>query len=191
VPAPAPDQLDESGVRRVWQALLDAVREQSRTTQVLLSNATVRAVEGNTLVLTLPNAPLARRLGDERNIEIIKRGMRAVLGVDWQVRCEHADGDAGPRSAQQQSQRPRPPQRSVERPASQRPAAPQPSDDGIPPPPEPPDPEAALPQASVDDEAMLAEAASMSREHPHRRAPEEVALELLVEQLGARRIDEA
>jgi DNA polymerase III subunit gamma/tau len=191
---PRPDQLDEAGVRQVWQALLDAVREQSRTTQVLLSNATVRAVEGSTLVLTLPNAPLARRLGDERNIEIIKRGMRTVLGVDWQVRCEHADGDAGPRSTQstqQQSQRTRPPQRSVERPASRRPAAPQPSDDGIPPPPAPPDPEDALPQAPVDgDEAMLAEAASMSREYPRCRDPEEVALELLAEQLGARRIDE-
>ncbi len=192
---PATDQLDVAAVRQVWQALLDAVREQSRATQVLFSNATASAVEGSTLVLTLPTAPLARRLGDERNVEMIKRALRAVLGVDWQVRCEHADGDAGPRSAQQQSQRARPPQRSVERPASRRPAAPQLPDDGVPPPPEPPDPEdpgaVAIPQAPVDDdEAMLAEAASMSREHSRRRDPEEVALELLTEQLGARRIDE-
>jgi hypothetical protein len=37
---------------------------------------------------------------------------------------------------------------------------------------------------------MLAEAASMSREHSSRRDPEEVALALLAEQLGARRIDD-
>jgi hypothetical protein len=36
---------------------------------------------------------------------------------------------------------------------------------------------------------MLVEAAGMSQEHPSRRDPEEVALELLAEQLGARRID--
>ncbi|MGH3921164.1 MAG: DNA polymerase III subunit gamma/tau, partial [Pseudonocardiaceae bacterium] len=191
----APDQLDAAAVRRVWPALLDAVREQSRTTQVLLSNATASAVQGSTLVLTLPNAPLARRLGDERNVELIKAALRAVLGVDWQVRCEHADSDAGSCGAQQQSppttQRTRPPQRSVERPASRRPAAPPPPDDGIPPPPEPPDPEDVSPQAPVDDdEAMLAEAAGMSREHSSRRDPEEVALALLAEQLGARRIDD-
>jgi hypothetical protein len=40
-----------------------------------------------------------------------------------------------------------------------------------------------------DDEAMPAEAAGMSREHASRRDPEEVALELLAQQLGARRID--
>jgi hypothetical protein len=37
---------------------------------------------------------------------------------------------------------------------------------------------------------MLAEAAGMSQEHSTRRDPEEVALALLAEQLGARRIDE-
>jgi hypothetical protein len=36
---------------------------------------------------------------------------------------------------------------------------------------------------------MLAEAASMSLQHSSRRDPEDVALELLAEQLGARRID--
>jgi DNA polymerase-3 subunit gamma/tau len=182
----------------VWQALLDAVREQSRATQALFSNSTASAVEGSTLVLTLPTAPLARRLGEERNVEIIKRALHTVLGVDWQVRCEHASGDAGPGGNQQPrraSERvARPPQRSPERPAGRLPTPPQLPDDGIPPPPESPDPEdpgaAALPHAPVDDdEAMLAETAGMPQVHADRRDPEEVALELLAEQLGARRID--
>jgi DNA polymerase III subunit gamma/tau len=181
----APEQLDAAAVRRVWPALLDAVREQSRTTQVLLSNATANAVQGSTLVLNLPNAPLARRLGEDRNVELIKTALRTVLGVDWQVRCEHAGGDAGIPSAQvqpqKQSQRQHQRTRPPERPASGRPAA-QAPDDSVPPPPEPP---------VDDDEAMLAEAAGMSQQHATRRDPEEVALALLAEQLGARRIDES
>lgn len=188
-----------AAVRRVWQALLDAVREQSRATQALFSNSTASAVEGSTLVLTLPTAPLARRLGEERNVEMIKRALRDVLNVDWQVRCEHASGDAGPGVAQQPQRPPervaRPPQRSPERPVYRRPATPQPPDDGIPPPPEPSDPDdpgaVALPQAPVDgNEAMRAEAAGTPQAHAERRDPEEVALELLAAQLGARRIDE-
>lgn len=158
-------------MRRVWQALLDAVREQSRTIQALLSNATASAVEGNTLVLTLPNAPLARRLGEERNAEVIKRALNTVLGVDWQLRCEHVSADASFPGTPKQT------------PRNRRPAAPQPQTE-----PEPPAPANAAPPVD-DDEAMLAETAGMSREHPSRRDPEEVALALLAEELGARRID--
>ncbi len=190
----APDQLDAAAVRRVWPALLEAVREQSRTTQVLLSNATASAVQGSTLVLTLPNAPLARRLGDDRNVELIRAALRTVLGVDWQVRCEHADGETGaggaskPQHAAERAARS--PQRSAERPTYRRPAAPQAPDDSAPPPPEPPDPEDPGPPAPLDDgEAMRAEAKGVAQEHPRRRDPEEVALALLAEQLGARRLD--
>ncbi|MGB8960682.1 MAG: DNA polymerase III subunit gamma and tau [Pseudonocardiaceae bacterium] len=183
-PVLAPDQLDAAAVRRVWPALLDAVREQSRTTQVLLSNATASAVQGSTLVLILPNAPLARRLGDERNVELIKAALHTVLGVDWQVRCEHAD-EAGTSKQHIAEGASRPPQRSAERPAYRRP--------GTPPEPESParDPGAvAAPHAPVDDdEAMLVEAPGMSHEPTSRRDPEEAALELLAEQLGARRLD--
>jgi DNA polymerase III subunit gamma/tau len=196
---PVAGQLDAVAVRQAWQALLDAVREQSRATQALFSNSTASAVEGSTLVLTLPTAPLARRLGEERNIEMIKKALRDVLGVDWQVRCEHAGGAAAPGGAQQ-SQRPaeraaHAPQRSAERPVYRRPTTPQPPGDGIPPPPEPPDPDdpgtVALPQAPVDDdEVKLAETAEMPQVHAERQDPDKIALELLTAQLGARRIDE-
>jgi DNA polymerase-3 subunit gamma/tau len=185
-PQPASGQLDAAAVRRVWQALLDAVREQSRATQVLFSNSTASAVEGNTLVLSLPTAPLARRLGEERNIEMIKKALNSVLGVDWQVRCEHPGANAGPGGAQHSS--PLPPKRPVgrrpeapppERRAARRPEAPPPPADGVPPPPEPPDPEDLGAPPPPDDEAV----------HSPRLDPEQVALELLAEQLGARRID--
>ncbi|MGH3786873.1 MAG: DNA polymerase III subunit gamma and tau, partial [Pseudonocardiaceae bacterium] len=192
---PAPGQPDVAAVRQAWQALLEAVREQSRATQVLFSNATATAVEGSTLVLTLPTAPLARRLGEKRNVEMIKRALQSVLGVDWHVRCEHAGGEARSSSAPPPQRIARPPQRSLQRPPNRPSATSQTPDDSIPLPPEPSDTDdsraAAPPQTPMDDEAMLAEAASMSREHPNRRDPEEVALELLAAQLGARRIDEA
>ncbi|MGH3796413.1 MAG: DNA polymerase III subunit gamma/tau, partial [Pseudonocardiaceae bacterium] len=219
-PTPATSgRLDAAAVRRVWQALLDAVREQSRAAQVLLSNATASAVEGDTLVLTLPTAPLARRLADERNTEMIKGALRTVLGVDWRVRCEHA-GDPVPRGPVAQPQRARPAQPPPERPARQpvrRPSAPQrpaKPDDGIPPPPEPPDPadppEPDPPEPDPDDPgpvprfvapperpsvppddyeaSMIAESVADLDNSRHRN-PDEAALELLAEQLGARRID--
>ena len=170
---PVSDQLDAAAVRRVWQALLDAVREQSRATQVLFSNSTASAVEGDTLVLSLPTAPLARRLGEERNLEMIKRALRSVLGVDWNVRCEHTGANTGPAGVQS-------PQRSPDRPAGKRSELPPRSaDHGMPPPPEPPDFEEPSMPASPHDEPI----------HSAPLDPEQVALELLAEQLGARRID--
>ncbi len=89
--------------------------------------------------------------------------------------------------------------------APQRPATP---DNGVPLPPEPPEfsdppdpsqeppgptPRIAAPptppQAVDDEEAMLAEAADSDWEPSSRRDPEDAALELLAEQLGARRLD--
>jgi DNA polymerase III subunit gamma/tau len=175
---PAPGQLDAAAVRRVWQALLDAVREQSRATQVLFSNSTASAVEGDTLVLSLPTAPLARRLGEERNIEMIKRALRTVLGVDWQVRCEHGGSNPGPAGAQ-------PPHRPPERPAGRRLETP--PHDAVPPPPEPPGFDEPDTPAVPDDAAGLGDAAVVG-DKPSLD-PEQVALELLTEQLGARRLD--
>ena len=175
---PVAGQLDAAAVRRVWQALLDAVREQSRATQVLFSNSTASAVEGDTLVLSLPTAPLARRLGEERNIEMIKRALRTVLGVDWQVRCEHGGSNPGPAGAQPQH---RPPERPVGRRLET------PPHDAVPPPPEPPSFDEPDPSAVPDDAAGLGDAAVVS-DKPSLD-PEQVALELLTEQLGARRID--
>ncbi|MGQ0772905.1 MAG: DNA polymerase III subunit gamma and tau [Pseudonocardiales bacterium] len=218
--SPPSGELDVAAVQRVWQALLDAVREQSRATQALLSNATVTAVERDTLVLTLPTAPLARRLADERNTELIKGALRTVLGVQWQVRCEHAGGDPAPRGAarsSQQPQRARPEQRPPDRPARASgpasgpaaPAAPKRSvtpDDGIPLPPEPPDPAEPpepedtgptprfaaprpQPQTTGRVEAVRTEAADADRERTSSRHPDEVALELLADRLGARPIE--
>lgn len=156
-PAPAaPGELNAAAVRSMWPTVRDKVRERSRTTAVMLSGATVLAVEDNTLVLTHEAAPLAKRLSEQRNADVIVEALKDALGVNWRVRCE-----TGPPAAADLTVPP--PQ--VEEPAVQ--------------------------QNSVqrdEEESMLAEAGRTDPSEP-RRDPEEVALELLQNELGARRID--
>jgi DNA polymerase-3 subunit gamma/tau len=158
VAAPAPAAVtgepNAAAVRGMWTTVREKVRQRSRTTEVMLAGAIVRAVDGDTLVLSHESAPLAKRLTEQRNADVIREALKDALGVDWKIRCE--TGPAGP-----------------------------------PPAPEPDEPVAAFapPQSDRDDEeSMLAEAGGDTSETP-RRDPEEVALELLQNELGARRID--
>lgn len=183
-PAP-PSPLDAAAVRRVWSEILATAKQRSRSTGALMVNATVRAVDGDVLVLTIGSEPLARRLSEQRNTDVIADALHAVLGVRWRVRCDH--GDAAPPSTRPAATRsPAPPQRpsrsAPSRPAPTRRSAP---DTGEPLPPEPPDEE--IPPE--DEEAMMAEAAADAAAPTVRRDPEEVAIELLSAQLGATAIE--
>ncbi len=147
-PAPSPASLDAAAVRRVWSEILAAARQRSRSTEALLVNATVRAVDGDTLVLTIASPPLARRLSEPRNTEVIAEALHAVLGVRWTVRCDQGDGPpparpAGARPESRPRQAPtRPSTRDVEqasppaKPSGREPegggapARPEPSDEG-------------------------------------------------------------
>ncbi|OZM82478.1 DNA polymerase III subunit gamma and tau [Pseudonocardia sp. MH-G8] len=196
--------LDAAAVRRVWSEVLSAARAQSRSIEAMLVNATVRAVQGDTLVLGIGAPSLARRLSEPRNADIVSAALHTVLGVRWQVRCEHGEAPAaapapsgGARSAP--PRRPAPsdaPQRQQAAPPSARANRPPPvrrstggaPEDGVPLPPEPPDDDA---PPDDDEEAMLAEAAvPVSDADAVRRDPEEAAIELLTTQLGARAIDQ-
>lgn len=171
VEAPPPAALtgepNAAAVRSMWSTVRDKVRERSRTTEVMLSGAIVRAVDGDTLVLSHDSAPLAKRLTEQRNADVIREALKDALGVNWKIRCEI--GEAGPAAPAEPSAGAAPtptrPRRTIPEP---------------PPPPPPPEEE--------DEEAMLAEAGSDTSEVP-RRDPEEAALELLQNELGARRID--
>jgi DNA polymerase III subunit gamma/tau len=137
-PAAASGEPGAAAVRTLWPTVRDKVRQRSRTTEVMLAGATVRAVEGNTLVLSHESAPLAKRLCEQRNADVIAEALKDALGVDWRVRCEAGDP---------------------------MPAA-----------------------APVEEDHMLAEAGNDDAP-AERRDPEEAALELLQNELGARRID--
>ena len=156
-PAPAPGELNAAAVRTMWPTVRDKVRQRSRTTEVMLAGATVRAVEGNTLVLTHESAPLAKRLSEQRNSDVIAEALKDALGVNWRVRCETGSPAPAEVSAL---------------PAKEEPAA---------------VPEVDSAQRD-EEENMLAEA-GQGDSAASRRDPEEVALELLQSELGARRID--
>ncbi len=175
-PAVGSAEPNAAAVRTLWPTVRDKVRQRSRTTEVMLAGATVRAVEGNTLVLSHESAPLAKRLSEQRNADVIAEALKDALGVDWRVRCE-----AGASITAAAPEAPAAAPRPVERPSRR----------VVPPPPPPAEP--TVDDESVqraEEESMLAEANQDDSSAP-RRDPEEAALELLQSELGARRIDNA
>lgn len=216
-PEPAPVQQnpssrpDAAAIRAVWSEVRAKVRERSRTVEVMLSGATVRSVDGPRVVLGHDSAPLAKRLVEPRNSDVIRAALHDVFGGDWEVTCEHgaaAPSAAPARAPQPQAKAPAAPRFS--RPSQGRaaapppPAAPRPSSsdlDDIPPPeapdyPDDPGPPPAdfyddappPPTTREDEEEMMAEAA-VPVDQADRRDPDELASEMLVEVLGARKID--
>ena len=185
--APA-SALDAAAVRRVWPEILSAAKDRKKRTAALLVSATVRAVEGDTLVLSIGTGPLARLLSEQSNTEVIIESLHAVLGVQWRVRCEHGEAGSGPTAVggpvpPTPPAPPAPPKRPSRPPPTRRSSAP---DNGEPLPPEPP-PENAPPD---DEDSMIAEAAAGTGKPAERRDPEEAAIELLSSQLGARALDQ-
>ncbi|MEV1119044.1 DNA polymerase III subunit gamma and tau [Actinosynnema sp. NPDC049800] len=193
-PAAPSGGVDAVEVRRRWSELLGVVRGTSRSTEAMLTNATVADVDGTTVTLTHTSAPLARRLAEPRNADAIAAAFAQVLGGTWQVRCVHGDAAAAPaRQAAQKPQRPavtRPSQAQQPGQARQPESRPAPSGrppvDDVPPPPEPPEPDEPLPPEPVDEEEMLAEAALPGDADDQRLDPEAVVLKLLADELGAR-----
>jgi DNA polymerase-3 subunit gamma/tau len=151
---PVPGEPDAAAVRSMWSTVRDKVRERSRTIDVMLAGAIVRAVDGDTLVLAHQSAPLAKRLTEQRNVDVIRDALKDALGVNWRLRCEVGAGGPAPAAE------PLPPEPQPEQADNRR----------------------------AEEEDMIAEARDDTAAAP-RRDPEEVALELLQNELGARRID--
>lgn len=210
-PAPEPDTAgpDVAAVRAVWSEVRTKVRERSRTVEVMLSGATVKSVGDGAIVLGHDSAPLAKRLVEPRNAEVIKDALRDVFGVDWTVICEAGDGSVraaapapatatperpasnAPRFSRPSRAAPQPARTSTARPS----AASRPTDDDIPPPPEEPDYpddpgspdpyDGPPPPESPEEQEELMKQAKEPVDPSTRRDPDEVALELLQSELGA------
>ncbi len=211
---------DAAAVRAVWSEVRSKVRERSRTVEVMLSGATVRSVDAGRIVLGHDSAPLVKRLVEPRNAAVIADALRAVFGVDFEVTCVQgaatpptAAKPAAAQSASRPSGQPRfsrPSQARQAQPAPQpggaspaaTPAPPRPEADDIPPPeapdyPDDPGPEPGYEPPRIspadvtaeDEEEMFAEAATPV-DPSTRREPEDVAIELLQDILGAKKISE-
>jgi DNA polymerase III subunit gamma/tau len=141
---------DAAAIRRQWSTVLDKVRERSRSLAVMLAGAVVRTLDGNTLLLNHESAPLAKRLNEQRNTDVVEEALKDALGLALRVRYEVGSPSELPAT-----------------PAAQ----------------------AEVTEVQRDEEDdMLAEAGNDQSDTP-RRDPEEAALELLQNELGARRID--
>ena len=145
--APVAATPDAAAIRRQWTTVMDKVRDRSRTLSAMLAGAMVSAVDGTTLVLSHESANLAKRLGEQRNLDVIQDALLDSLGLQWKVRYEVGAPTAVPATA-------------------------------------------ATPEAADEEEELLAEAAANTNvDLAPRRDPEEVALELLQSELGARKIE--
>ena len=195
--APSPGGMDSTKIRQVWPELLKKVSERSKPTLVLLQNATVKAVEGNTLVLAMPTPGLAKQLSQDSRADVIKATLRELFNGDWQVQCVHGDSAAPPAAENRRpatATRTRPvaeariaepsptPPKAPPPPAQRRPAPPA----DVPPPPEPPDDDEPPPDPRDEDVTVAAQAVPAPASA--RRDPDAVAVDLLTEQLRARRI---
>lgn len=100
MPAAAiPGEPDAAAVRQVWSTVREKVRARNRVIDVMLADAIVRAVDGDTLVLAHRAPPLAKRLVEQHNSDVIREALKDVLGVNWRIRCEVGAGDAVPSPA--------------------------------------------------------------------------------------------
>lgn len=154
-PAPVPPPVaaavgepDAAAVRALWDTVREKVNARSKPVNAMLADAIVRAVDGDTLVLSHRAPPLAKRLNEQRNVEVIREALKDALGVDWSIRCVPDTGEPVPSDTES----------------------------------------AARPDPAAEEERMLAEASADTSEVV-RRDPEEVAIELLQNELGARRIE--
>ncbi|WP_127498819.1 DNA polymerase III subunit gamma and tau [Actinoplanes solisilvae] len=92
--AAGPGQLTAHAVRQVWPEVLAEVKKQPRgvVLRAMAADATVRELEGETVVLTVPSPRHAQ--GITQGAALIVNALYEVLGGQWSVRCEIA-GAAG------------------------------------------------------------------------------------------------
>lgn len=201
--APQPEagsgSIDAAGVRRLWSDILGAVRKNSRSTEAMLTNATVQSIEGDTVVIAHMAAPLARRLAEPRNADAIATALGEVLGGKWQVKCVHATQNAAATQSVAQKPRTEPPTYTRPKPAAQQtPEPPRPA----PAPPPTPAPVAAAPPASdeppppeppdddyYEDEVVSAAPAAPAPAEEEESDPEADMMKLLADKLGARPLE--
>src|SRR5699024_10013379 len=207
--------LDTTELRRIWPELLEQVSQRHKPTLVLLQNATLRSVEGNTLVLAMPTAGLARQLDQESRTRHIVAAMHQLFGGDWTVRCVHGD-DGGAVTDGPPSEPPEPPRPAGSgaptdrEPASAAPEVPSGAAEPAPAPAPPEAPsDAGEPAAAPDSESSVpvtddsvstaASSAAVAQQPPRQQDesepspqqpvdPDEQAERLFVQQLGARSV---
>ncbi|MGC4961040.1 DNA polymerase III subunit gamma and tau [Gordonia sp. DT101] len=176
-----------------WPEIREAARGITPVLEVMLSGASIQGVDGQSIVFGHTTEMLVGRLSNE-HAGNLRAAVQRVFGPGMDARCVHASGPTV------QAQPPRGAgDREPSRPAPKRPAYSRPSrardqsQSATPPPehaPEPEEPEPPRPDEEITDaerDEMVADAHSGP---PERRLdPDQVALELLRSELGARPLE--
>ncbi|MEV8509317.1 DNA polymerase III subunit gamma and tau [Actinoplanes sp. NPDC051475] len=87
-----PGQLSAASIREVWPEIMVAVGRKSKKIAALAQGATVRDLEGQTVVLTFRFPAHARMVAAEP--QLISDALYEALGGRWQIRCDVA-GEGG------------------------------------------------------------------------------------------------
>ncbi|RIV34555.1 DNA polymerase III subunit gamma and tau [Micromonospora radicis] len=90
--AAKPGALDAAAVRRIWPEVVGKVGRKSKKVAAWAREATVREVDGQTLVMTFRYPFHAQALSNEPDLLI--EALYEELGDRWQIRCEVA-GERG------------------------------------------------------------------------------------------------
>ncbi len=158
--------LDIESVRRMWDEVLRAVRERSRTAEVILRQyAEVTEVKGQDITLVFNNPAMARNLARGAGEDHLRDALTEVVGGTWRVSVNTgspADPASTPRTPPAQGNR-TPAPATADRAGPDRPGPGAGPDD----------------DASPDDEEL-----------PSAGSGEEAAVALLRQGLGARVVEE-
>ncbi|MBT0567229.1 DNA polymerase III subunit gamma and tau [Williamsia sp. CHRR-6] len=199
-PAAAVAGVDVAAVRAAWAEVRAAVRERDKIIEVMLAGVTVRDITGDTLTISHEAAPLVARLASDRGATVIADAMAAVFGGTWRVHCVHQANDVAVQpvtgsSGSTNGRTAKPAGQASYTRKGRSPGAgeaPAPGAGDEPPPPEEPSPEPVPPVADEDltdaeRDEMISDA--HNNDPDPRQDPEQVALKLLADELGARPID--
>ena len=86
--------IDE--VKLAWAKVRRKIREISRTTEIILSGAIVQIKEEKKITIHHESLPLAKRLTEPRNSDVIKEALKSVFGIDWQIHYKLDDLESIP-----------------------------------------------------------------------------------------------
>jgi DNA polymerase-3 subunit gamma/tau len=127
-PAPPPDMpastgvLDVVALRRLWDGVLDAVKQRSRTAHALMFSSQIESLEGNTLTLSFPTPTLATRFANDV-ADFVVEALKEVVNVDLVLRTTSPSRPAAEPPAPPAGEAPSSDKTSPNKPSSAAPAA--------------------------------------------------------------------
>jgi DNA polymerase III subunit gamma/tau len=77
--------LDIVALRRLWDGVLDSVKQRSRTAHALMFSSQIESLEGKTLTLSFPTPTLASRFANDV-ADFVVEALKEVVGVDLILR---------------------------------------------------------------------------------------------------------